>query len=286
MPLGTDAGRENLIGTDPLLSTLQILRTRSLAQRVVDAPGGGLLRTRVEPPADPAVFRGLQVDSSIDAGRVALTFDDGGVRATSEGRSVAARYGDVLVVGPVRLTVPARPSVASTELTLVARAVAAGRVQRAITARPRQGTDVVDVSFDAAAPELAVGAVNLVADVYRATILDHERGRLRERARFVERRLQQTTVALAAAQEALTAFRVRQRAFSTRDDMAAARSGYVLADQRRREMSAERGLVGRLPGARDGCAGRGARRGDPVSWRRPWAPGRSPIRRSRTSIGS
>ena len=75
--------------------------------------------------------------------------------------------------------------------------------------RPRMRTDIVDVAYSAPDPSRAQEVVNRVVDVFRAASADAAQRQSRLRREFLEAQLKVNDSLVAAAQEALTAFRRR-----------------------------------------------------------------------------
>lgn len=242
------AGNDGAVASpdvSPVLSKLQVLRSRTVATRAARSEPGALLRARLAGIPWSAVDS-LAVDAGVVETRVRLRFGPDGVLAQAEGEERSASYGAALRIAGVRLLVAARPSAAEATLDVRPIEQVVGAVARAVQARPRQGTDVVDVSYEAPDPVLAQRAVNAVVNAYEEEMYDQGRRRLLERVAFIQQQVRRTDSALRAAQNGLASFRSSQRAYNTRDDMAAARTGFRATDQRRRELDSERRLVREL----------------------------------------
>lgn len=193
---------------DPLLSLVELLKSRAVAGAVVDS----MPLLRLAPRKFPA---SLVTDAAIAADVVAeslhVTFDrDSFVVETPTGPRRAA-YGAVIDVGGVRFALRHRPDTRRGLLRVLSRDAAISRLLDELRVKPRLRTDVVDVSYTAPDPARAQQVVNRVVDVFRATSADAAQQQSRLRREFLESQLQVTDSLVAAARRTLTAFQRRAR---------------------------------------------------------------------------
>ena len=240
-------GLEQMLGktVDPLLSQLEVMRSRGVAAEVARRTGLRLW------PLDGALAHGTFADVRIASETLADTLE---VRFARNGYSVqggigtaVGAYGRPLEVGGVALTVPARPTdVTAASVALVDEQEAIERLQDGLRASPLEKTDVVQVSFTDPDPLLARAVVNTAVQVFQEANASESQQLSRRRRLFVEEQLGKTDSVLADAQAALSEFRRREEVFSSRDRFAAQQSGMMELEMRREELVAERRVHARL----------------------------------------
>src|SRR5947207_2363863 len=193
---------------DPLLSLVELLKSRAVAGAVVDS----MPTLRMFPRKFSA---SLVTDVAIAADAVAeslhVTFDqDSFVVETPSGPHRAA-YGTVVDVGDVRFALSHRPDTRRGLLRVLSRDAAISRLFDELRVKPRLRTDIVDVAYTAQDPARAQEVVNRVVDVFRAASADaaHQQSRLRRE--FLESQLQVNDSLVAAARRTLTEFQRRAR---------------------------------------------------------------------------
>lgn len=227
-------GRQN----DPMLSQVQLLRSRGVAAEVVRAEGlrlrvleGGLSRDAlsevvVQPDAPPDTLQ--------------LAFSATGVTARARGRQGTAPYGQPVQLPGVRFTVVRAPGVESAALQVVDEERAIQRVLNGLRATPRERTDVLDLEYTDPDRHLARAVANTTAAAFQAMNVRASQDQSRRRRIFIEEQLRQADSTLAQAQLALTGFREREQVFSSRDKIAAQQTGLSDLELRREEMEADR----------------------------------------------
>ena len=92
---------------DPIASTVELVRSRSVLGAVVDSLGLQL-KSHTDGFAR-SDLAGIKVDPRAATDSVALTFTAARVTARMAGQEVRARYGDTLSIGTARFVVPAPP---------------------------------------------------------------------------------------------------------------------------------------------------------------------------------
>jgi capsular exopolysaccharide synthesis family protein len=233
-----DAEVEKLLGpqTDPVLSELEVLRSRSLMGQVVDSLGlrlgtGGVTR---------AVIRDVSASDPDRETRVEVKFGPAEVAASMDGISARARYGQPLRLGPLSFTAMRRPGVEKAEFVLLSREDAIDEVLRYLHARTRDKTDVIDVQYQSRDPFLAQSVVNGVITGFREMNARQAQQQSRRRRMFIEEQMLHTDSGLAAAQRDLSAFRRTQKVYSSREKYAAEQTGLMGLETERQAMVAER----------------------------------------------
>lgn len=232
---------EEVIGrtSDPLLSQIQVLRSRTVAGAVVDSLG---LRLRLESGRLPfGLLRDVQVDASAPEDTLVLRLAPDGVSVEHRGATIPARYGQPVALGGLRFVVPEPPE-GTDEVTLhvVPREEAIDWVLERLRARPRDRTDVIEVQFTYPDPVVAQQLANAVVHAYQAQDMAAARELSRRRRVFIESQLQYMDSLLADAQAELSAFRSRQKLFSSRERLIAEQAGLMAVEVRREELDAQR----------------------------------------------
>ena len=224
---------------DPILSEIQILTSHSLAAEVVDRPGAAALRVY------PVGFS-REVLADVDARRVA-TRDSLGMRFDAQGYVVAgtagtewAEYGSPVELGGLRFTVTERPSVAEGLLVVVPTEEAVDSLLRNLAVWPRERTNLIDVRYAATDPVVARDVANAAVEVFETASASSAQEQARRRRLFIEQQLAQNDSLLQAAQNALSAYRGRQRSYSTQDRFAVASQAMASLQIQRVTLEAER----------------------------------------------
>jgi capsular exopolysaccharide synthesis family protein len=233
-----DAEVEKILGPqiDPVLSELEVLRSRSLLGQVVDSLG---LRLGTG-PVTRGIIRDVSVSDPRRETRVEVRFGPAQVEASMDGATGRARYGQPLVLGPLTFTALRRPALGRAEFVLLSREDAVDEVLRYLHARTRDKTDVIDVQYQSRDPFLAQSVVNGVITGFRAMNAHQAQQQSRRRRMFIEEQMQHTDSALVAAQRDLSAFRRTQKVYSSREKYAAEQAGLMGLETRRQDMVAQR----------------------------------------------
>ncbi|HLM69549.1 MAG TPA: Wzz/FepE/Etk N-terminal domain-containing protein, partial [Longimicrobium sp.] len=183
--------------TDPILSQIQVLRSRAVAREVVDSVGG---RLSPEDPEFPlGLVRDVRVASTARPGdTLHLAFTRDGVRGRMGTRSARAAYGQPLDLGGVRLAVTARPQGrAAARLHVVDEKAAEVWAIGSMTPVQREMTNVIDIRFTAHDPVVAQRAANAAAASFQAVSMRSAQTLSRRRRVFVEEQLRSTDSLLA-----------------------------------------------------------------------------------------
>ncbi len=191
---------------DPLLSLVELLKSRAVAGAVVDS----VPTLRVVPRKFSATLvRDVAIAPDVVPESLAVVFDeDSFVVETPTGPHRSA-YGTVVEVGSVRFTLLHRPDTRRGVLQVLSRDAAISRLLDELRVKPRLRTDIVDVSYTAPDPARAQAVVNRVVDVFRAASADAAQEQSKLRREFLESQLQVNDSLLAATRRTLTAFQRR-----------------------------------------------------------------------------
>ncbi|MDB4947871.1 MAG: capsular exopolysaccharide family [Gemmatimonadetes bacterium] len=228
--------------TDPVLSQIQLLKSRAVAGAVVDSLG---LRLQPVGHAFPyRVLRDVRVPDDLPGGAdtLRLAFAAGGVEGRFRGQAARAAYGQPLAVGGLALTVDAGAGTSAAAFTVLRREDAINGVLGGIQARPREMTNVIDIGYVAPDPDLAQRVVNTTAASYRDLNASSARQASHRRRVFVEEQLHSTDSLLVVAQYALSAFRKGVQAFSPREKFTATQAGLSNLQIKRQDLQLELGV--------------------------------------------
>src|SRR5437899_8438370 len=156
---GNLAGERDIApqSADPVLSQVEVLRSRGASSAVVDAVP--VLRMQARGFA-AAVLRDARVAPAVQGDVLALQFGERTVRVQrrSEEREVA--YGSPIEIAGIGFTITERPKSRRGTLVVISREAATTLVMRGLLVKPRENTDVINISFTASDPERAQQIAN------------------------------------------------------------------------------------------------------------------------------
>lgn len=251
-----DPARADERFTDPLLSQVELLTSRTVAGAVVDSMPMLRVQTRSFPPSlleEVAVAPGAARES------FQLTFgpDSFVVQGSSGGRHAA--YGTPVEFDSIRFAVAGGAEGKQGTLRVLSREAAISRLIARLRVRRRIRTDIVDVAYTAPDPNRAQQVVNRAVDIFRTTSAEAAQQQSRRRREFLEAQLKVNDSLLADAREALTAFHRRARGYGTREALVREQIGLAGVELQRQQLDAERSTYQRLLASlRDSSASRKA----------------------------
>jgi len=201
---------------DPMVSEQQVIKSRMVAERVVDALG---LRLRIVEPA------GLQrytlfgnvppiVDSAAPPGDFRLTLGERTYTlSTGSIRYATASYGTAVSGGGIRLVVPARPPgiEPTVLLEVMPLTAAASEIRGAIGTKVLPQTNIIEISYFGTEPRLVRDIANTVANEYGAVSSEMQRTTARAKTTFIASSLVDQRARLDSAQGALKDFKEREQ---------------------------------------------------------------------------
>jgi capsular exopolysaccharide synthesis family protein len=230
---------------DPLLSQLQVLRSRRVAGEVVDRLG---MRVQAGSGAfDRALLAGVVTPDPTSSDTLRLAFGAAEYELQRRGRRLAAApYGTQLATPVITLTIRERPPVGEAELFVSPRERAIDQLLDQFRATARERTDVVDVQFTATDAALAQHVVNEMVAEFQTLSASAARDQSRRRRVFVEEQLAHTEQMLVEAQLQLTQFRELKQVYGSPQRLAAQQEGLMGLEVRREEMDADRRMFGSL----------------------------------------
>ncbi len=234
--------------TDPILSQLQVLRSRAVAGLVVDSLG---LRLRpVRPDFPYGVIGTVAVNSAArDGDTVAVAFGSGGVTAAVRGQRSRAAYGAPLQLPGVTAVFTARPPFPDARFAVISRDDAVNIVLGGLQAHPRELTNVVDIGYTAYDRYLAQRVADASAQSFQHLNAESAQQASRRRSLFIEEQLRSTDSLLSVAQTQLSAFRKNVNAFSPRDKFKSTEEGLSAMRLRREELAQEKRIYDQMYGA-------------------------------------
>jgi len=224
--------------TDPMLSVIELLKSRTVARVVVDTLGLQLQSWTQGLPASQLVH--AHVDPRAAGDTIGLEFKANEVVAHRADRTVTAPYGQLMNLGVAQFAVRSRPSIDQATLGIVGQEVAIDGLLAGLQVSRRTETDVLDVAYLAPDPVTAQSIVNTTVQAFQSLNVQWARERSRRRREFLADQLAQTDSLLERAQAELSSFRSRQQLASSRDKMAAEQTAGLALETRTAELDADR----------------------------------------------
>ena len=185
-----------LPSANPVLSQVEVLRSRATAGAVVDDMPVLRIRTRSFPVA---LVQAVRLAAGLGRDSLQLRFGLQTVTARSQTDQREAAYGAPIELHGIGFTIAEPPARESGTLYVVSRDDVISGLTRRILVRPREGTDVIDISFTEVA--------NRVAQVFQAGNAQAAQQEARRRREFIETQLRFNDSLLAEARATLNAFR-------------------------------------------------------------------------------
>lgn len=231
---------------DPMLSQIEVMRTRKVLGRVVDQLG---LQLRPDHPVAPRIaLADVHVAETALPDTFTLRFSEREVTVTDGERTVEAAYGAPVRFEDVSFTVPTRPGVERAGLVLRPSEEMVDSLLRRLRARPREKTDVVDVEFSSSDAAYARTVLNAVIEEFQVVNARQAQDESRRRRVFLAAQLAEMDSLHSAAQYELSAFRRREQVFSSREKFVTEQAGLTGLEVRREELFAERRMFAELLG--------------------------------------
>jgi tyrosine-protein kinase Etk/Wzc len=231
--------------TDPILSQIQVLRSRAVAAMVVDSLGLRLRPVRAQFP-----YRSIdraQVNSAArDGDTLNVTFTDALVTGTLHGVTARVAYGQPLVLPGVEVTFASKPSSGTERFALVSHRDAEDMVLNGMQARPREMTNVIDIAFTANDPVLAKRVADAAAQSFQRLNAESAQQASKRRALFIAEQLRSTDSLLVQAQMQLSAFRKSVNAFSPQEKFRTTQEGMTSLRMHRTELDQEKHIYDQL----------------------------------------
>ena len=223
---------------DPMLSIIELVRSRTVAGVVVDSLGLQLVSQTPEFSVEDLTE--VQVDPRAAGDSVQMVFRNDGLSARRGQRAVTAAYGQPVNLGVVQFVVRARPAIENVTLSIKSREAAIDALLVGLVVSRRELTDVIDVAFVAEDPRRAQRIVNSTVHAFQALNVQWARERSRRRGEFLAEQLASTDTTLERAQAALASFRSRQQLASSRDKLESQQAALLTLDAQREQLNADR----------------------------------------------
>ncbi|HEV7588842.1 MAG TPA: polysaccharide biosynthesis tyrosine autokinase [Longimicrobium sp.] len=238
---------EQLTGyySDPVLSQIQVLKSRAVAAMVVDSLG---LQLSPEKPDFPYGSLGrIAVNSAARPGdTLVATFGRDGASGTLRGQTARAAYGQPLQLPGVEVTFVSRPALPSARFGVLSRELATTLLMGRIDARPRELTNFLDISFTAYDPNLAQRVADATAQSFQQLNAASAQQASRRRSLFVAEQLRSTDSLLLAAQMQLSGFRKSVNAFSPQEKFRNTQEGLTNLRLHREEVDQEKRIYDQM----------------------------------------
>ena len=222
---------------DPLISHLQILKSRELIGRVVDREQ---LRFQASKGFNVALLQGSTAASPESEGTIALSFARDGFTATQAGARVRARYGAPAKLPAAEIRIAQRPVVTEAEVRVLDREKAIDELLEDLSTVQRENTNVVDVRFKHPSPAIARKTANTAVEEFRNTNAQSAQSQSTTRRRFLEEQLRTMDSLVAGSQQQLVDFRSRNAVYSSANQLTASQSSLAGLDAQRQELATER----------------------------------------------
>jgi capsular exopolysaccharide synthesis family protein len=231
--------------SDPLLSEMEVLHSRTVLGEVVDRVG---LRMR-------SLTKGLRT-GSIDvtafpapdvSDTVKLRFGRTHVTAEGDSASVSAPYGQPVSVHGLTFTIPKAPEdLQEGMLAVTSRGAAIDDLTVKLGAVRRENTNVVDIEYMDASPRRAALVANTAVEAFQEASASAARKQSERKRVFLEEQLAATDSILDSAQSALERFRSSKQLYSSSQQLVAEQTGLLQLDAKLGDLSSERSMFDKL----------------------------------------
>jgi tyrosine-protein kinase Etk/Wzc len=225
--------------TDPLMSILELVRSRTVAGVVVDTLG--LMLQSYDPDFSTGQLSQVHVDPRAAGDSVQLAFRAQDVTARRADRTATAPYGQVMNLGVVQFAVTSRPTIDATTLYIAGREPVIDGLLAGLLVSRRTETDVIDTHYTAGQPATAQRIDNPTVQAFQSNTVKWARERSRRRREFLAEQVAQTDSMLSRAQAELASFRSRQQLASSADKLKAEQGTQIALETRIAELDADRG---------------------------------------------
>jgi tyrosine-protein kinase Etk/Wzc len=227
--------------TDPLLSRLEVLRSRTLVGSVVDSLGLRLAAIG----GDPFIVEvsGLKVSEDVGADTITIVFDPSGLVVSGEQGTARVAYGDTARLGGIEFSIAEQPENTELIVAVLPRELAIDRVLANLQVVRREGTDVVDVSYLSPNPYIAQSVANALVVTFKDQGIMAAREQSRVRREFLEEQLTQTDRILRATQSDLASFRSSENLAGSAERISGEQRELMTLETRLQELRADRQIV-------------------------------------------
>jgi capsular exopolysaccharide synthesis family protein len=222
-------------------SEAEIIRSRAVANAVVDSEPLGLRINAVG--FTNAFLSDISLDPNVPPVQIPVSFAKDGFSVGS-GRRLLIPYGTPARSSGVSFIITGRPQEATVGAIAVAsRDRAADKLLSGLDVTPRKQTNLIDITYTAAARLTAKRVVNAVARTYQALDILLAQQQLHRRRIFLEGQLARTDAQLSEADRALSTFRNQQQAYSSQEKFRAQQEILAGLDVRREDLDGNRKMA-------------------------------------------
>ena len=227
---------------NPVLSRIQLLRSRGLLGQVVDSVG---LRLRPDFRTFPAeLLTSMQVAPTVPVDTLRLAFSDSGVVARARQGEARARYGELLRLGEgLGFTIASHPGIGEATWVIWPREQVIDLLLESLRIAPRTQTDVVEIAFESRRPATAQAVVNTAAQLMYEVSGQSAQLQSRRRRIYLEEQLTRTDSLLDSAQLALSRYRSEARLVSSTEKLSAQQRDFFALDNRFAELESSRRMT-------------------------------------------
>ena len=199
--------------TNPVVSEIQLLRSRDLVGRVVDSLG---LRLRPDfRHLNASLLKDVRVADSVAPDTLQMRFDAETMYVVGTHARGRAAYGQPIALGGLTFTMTARPEQRTANWIVRSREGAIDALLEKLVVYPRVFSDVVDVSYTGYRPTITRRVVNGIVRGFVDAGIESATAAARKRREFLESQMLQNDSLLQNAEAELIEFRRRQKLFST-----------------------------------------------------------------------
>lgn len=231
--------------TDELLSQVQVLQGRTVLGDVVDREGLRLVSADTKLPS--RYLAGVRVADSAAPDTFTLRFVGDGAVVERGGREMEVPVGSPVDLGDIQLTIAASAPAGHEEtLEVRTKETAVDWVIEGLSAAPRTGTDVIDVTFTSRDSVLSQRVVNSIVNAFRDYDLRVAQEISTRRVEFLEEQLRQVDSIHTAAQQELSAFRAESQFFFSEGRIGDQQQTLEDLDKRWEELAADRRMFSDL----------------------------------------
>lgn len=223
---------------NPLLSLVELIKSRGVAGAVVDSLGLQLTSKTSDFPMK--LVQNISLSQNAVGDSIHLRFYQNGVRARLGEREARAAYGYPVDLGALKFTIKKAPEVNEAVLGVMPRSAAVERLRLGLIVFSRPETDVIDVIYKSDNAQLSQGVVNTAVRSFLAMNVSNAANKTRRRREFLEAQLASTDSMLSQAQAQLSVFRSRQQLASSHDKLQAQQNSIMALEARQAELEADR----------------------------------------------
>ena len=224
--------------TDPILTQVQVIQSRIIAEQVVDSLG--LQLRSVTPGFYMGFFQDVHVAPTALPASLVFHFSPSHFTVYTFKDSIIREYGSPVTVAGATFTLPRSPGFASAELEIKPREAAVNDVLGGLSAKPRDMTSVIDISYTSNDPYVAQDVASEVAKVFKIQNAVSARQESHRRRVFIESQLGSTDSLLAIAQAKIAAYRRNSLTMTAQDKYTSEQADMASLDKRKQTLEDSR----------------------------------------------